>query len=211
MQQKSPARVAVSGLANTRWSFSSMDPSPTFKEAMDVLEPYRNYLLLLAESELNLHLRRKLDPADIVQQVFLRACNANPGFRSVEASATAGWLRTILKSTLIDAVRHYQRDRRDVRLERPIAMRLDDSAAGFERWLVGDHTSPSQRAERNEDLLRLADALAGLPPLMRDVVVRKHCRGQRIAEIAHEIGKTVPAASSLLRRGLEMLRASMEN
>ena len=83
---------------------------------------------------------------------------------------------------------------------------LDRSASGLAGWLAADQTSPSQAAERNEELLRLADALADLPEPMREVVILKHCRGQTLQEIADHLGKTVPSVASLLRRGLEALR-----
>lgn len=59
---------------------------------------------------------------------------------------------------------------------------------------------------RNEELLRLANALATLPEPMREVVVLKHLRGQTLAQIGEQIGRSVPAVASLLRRGLEELR-----
>jgi hypothetical protein len=46
---------------------------------------------------------------------------------------------------------------------------LDRSALGFAAWLATDQTSPSGRAERNEELLRMVEALADLPELMREV------------------------------------------
>jgi RNA polymerase sigma factor (sigma-70 family) len=61
-------------------------------------------------------------------------------------------------------------------------------------------------AERNEELLRLADALTALPDPQREVVVLKHLRGWTLQRMADHIGRTVPAVASLLRRGLEELR-----
>ena len=81
------------------------------------------------------------------------------------------WLRRILARTLADAVKHYERDKRDVALERSLEADLDRSASGFAAWLAADQTSPSGRAERNEELLRMVEALAELPELMREVVV----------------------------------------
>ena len=91
-------------------------------------------------------------------------------------------------------------------LERALKADLDRSASGLAGWLAADQTSPSQAAERNEELLRLADALAALPEPQREVVVLKHLRGLTLQQIADQIGRTVPAVASLLRRGLEDLR-----
>ena len=116
------------------------------------------------------------------------------------------WLRKILARTLADTVKHYLRDRRDVNLERSLEADMDRSSAGLAGGLAADQTSPSLAAQRNEELLRLADALADLPEPMREVVICKHCRGQTLQEIADHLGKTVPSVASLLRRGLEALR-----
>ena len=72
--------------------------------------------------------------------------------------------------------------------------------------MAADQTSPSQAAERNEELLRLADALTALPEPQREVVVLKHLRGQTLQQIAEHIGRSVPAVAALLRRGLAELR-----
>jgi RNA polymerase sigma-70 factor (ECF subfamily) len=103
-------------------------------------------------------------------------------------------------------VKHYHRDRRDVDLEHALEADLDRSSSGLAGWLAADHTSPSEAAARNEELLRLADALAELPEPLREVVILKHCRGLTLREIAGQLGKSRPTVASLLRRGLEALR-----
>src|SRR4029077_16691611 len=116
----------------------------------------------------------------------------------------------ILARTLADAVKHYERDKRDVALERSLEADMDRSASGFAAWLGARPNSPSGRAERNEELLRMVEALAALPDLMREVVVLKHCQGWTLPQIADRIRRSVPAVASLLRRGLEELRRRMK-
>jgi len=177
--------------------------SPNNAEA---LEPFRRYLEVLARVHLDSRLRGKLDPADLVQQTLLRACAALPEVRSQSPEVLAAWLRKILARTLADTVKHYHRDRRDVKLEQALEADLDRSSSGLAGWLATDQTSPSLAAARNEELLRLADALADLPEPQREVVILKHCRGQTLQQIADHLGRTVPSVASLLRRGLEALR-----
>jgi len=172
----------------------------------EALEPYRRYLEVLARVHLDPGLRGKLDPADIVQQTLLRACAALPELRSRSPEALSAWLRKILARTLADTVKHYHRDRRDVNLEYSLQADLDRSSSSLAGWLAADQTSPSLAAQRNEELLRLANALAELPEPQREVVILKHCRGQTLQQIADHLGKTVPSVASLLRRGLEALR-----
>jgi RNA polymerase sigma-70 factor, ECF subfamily len=172
----------------------------------EALEPFRRYLEVLARVHLDPRLRGKLDPADVAQQTLLRACAALPEVRNRSPEVLAAWLRKILARTLADTVKHYHRDRRDVNLERSLEADLDRSSSSLAGWLAADQTSPSLAAQRNEELLQLADALAELPEPQREVVILKHCRGQTLRQIADHLGRSVPSVASLLRRGLEALR-----
>jgi RNA polymerase sigma-70 factor (ECF subfamily) len=174
------------------------------------LEPYRKYLTVLAELHLDRRLRGKLDPSDVVQQAMIRAHSAWNGLRNRRPEILVAWLRRILANVLADSVRHYERDKRDVALERSIEASLDRSASGFAVWMAADQTSPSGRAERNEELLLLAEALARLPDRMREVIVLKHCQGWTLERIAQHTERTIPAVASLLRRGLAQLRQELD-
>jgi RNA polymerase sigma-70 factor, ECF subfamily len=180
------------------------------EDAEPTLEPFRKYLTLLAELHLDRRLRGKLDPSDVVQQAMLRAYSAWGGLRDRQPEVLVAWLRRILANVLADAVRHYERDKRDVALERSIEADLDRSASGFAAWLAADQTSPSGRAERNEELLLLAEALARIPDRMREVVVLKHCQGWTLERIAKHTERSVPGVASLLRRGLAELRRELD-
>lgn len=179
---------------------------PSDAEPGRVLEPFRPYLRVLAHVHLDARLRGKLDPSDVVQQTLLRAHVGMDQLRGREPGVVAAWLRKILARTLADAVRDLERAKRDVGRERSLERALDESASGLEGWLAADQSSPSERADKNEQLLRLADALCGLPDAAREAVVLKHCRGWTLAEIAAHLGRTPAAVASLLHRGLKQLR-----
>jgi RNA polymerase sigma-70 factor, ECF subfamily len=181
------------------------------RDATEILEPFRKYLLVLAELHLDRRLRGKLDPPDVVQQTLLRAYSALAELRDTRPEVLVAWLRRVLARTLADAIKHYERDKRDVALERSLEADLARSASGFAAWLAADQASPSGRAERNEELLRMVAALADIPDLMREVVVLKHCQGWTLPQIAERIGKTVPSVAALLRRGLEELRKRLNS
>jgi RNA polymerase sigma-70 factor (ECF subfamily) len=179
-------------------------------DAAAALEPYRKYLLVLAQLHLDAQLRGKLDPADLVQQTLLRAHVSFDSLRQREPGVIAAWLRSILARTLADAARYYDAGRRAVDLERSLEAQLDRSSSGMASWLAADQTSPSERAAHNEDLLRLADALAELPENQREVVSLKHLQGKPLQEIADDTGRSLAATAGLLRRGLEGLRELMQ-
>jgi RNA polymerase sigma-70 factor (ECF subfamily) len=174
------------------------------------LERYRDYLRLLARLHLDPRLKGKLDPSDVVQQTLLRAYQGLSELRGRESGAVAAWLRKILANRLADAVRDFGRAKRDVALERSVEASLAASSARLEAWLAADQSSPSEQAERNEQLLKLAEALSRLPDLQREAVILKHCHGWTLAAIAQHLGRTPAAIASLLRRGLAELRGFLD-
>jgi RNA polymerase sigma-70 factor (ECF subfamily) len=175
----------------------------------EALEPFRSYLEVLARVHLDARPRGKLDPAGVVQQMLMRAYAAWPRFKQPDRPVLTASLRRILARTLADLVKHDDRDRRDVDMERSLQADLDRSASGLAGWPAADQNSPSQAAARNEELLRMADVLASLPEPQREVVVLKHLRGWTLQRIAVHIRRTIPAVASLLRRGLEDLRSRL--
>ena len=171
------------------------------------VEDYRDYLHLLARLQLDPRLRGKLDPSDVVQQTLVKAHQNRGQFRGSTEAEQAGWLRRILANTLIDAARKYQRE---LDVQRPLEQAVDASSARLEAWLAADQSSPSERAGKQEDLLRLARALGRLPEDQRVVVEMHHLRGGSVAEIAATLGRTEAAVAGLLRRGLKKLRTLLK-
>jgi RNA polymerase sigma-70 factor (ECF subfamily) len=173
------------------------------------LERFRSYLLLLARLKLDRKLRGKLDASDVVQQTMLEAHMALESFRGDDLAAQAAWLRQILARNLANAVRDLTRAKRDVRKERSLQADLDASASRLDGWLAAEQSSPSQKMERHERALQLAEALAQLPEAQRDAVVLRHFQGLPLAEIAEQLDCTTTAVTGLLQRGLKNLRKSL--
>jgi RNA polymerase sigma-70 factor (ECF subfamily) len=169
-------------------------------------EEYRDYLRLLARMQLNARLRSKVDPSDVVQQTLLQAHQAREQFRGQSPAELAGWLRQILARNLTHQLRDHGRARRDVGRERSLETKLNESSARLEAWLAAEQSSPSQRAQRNEQLLHLAHALNDLPEAQREAVVLHYWQGMSLADIAKHLERTPAAVAGLLHRGLTQLR-----
>jgi RNA polymerase sigma-70 factor, ECF subfamily len=169
-------------------------------------ERYRSYLRLLAEAQVGRGGWTGMDASDIVQQTLLDAHKDRDHFRGRSEGERLAWFRRLLACNLADAARAQGRARRDVARNRSLEQALDESAARLEHWLAADQTSPPERAARNESIVRLADALAGLPEDNRRALVMRHCQGSSIAEISAELGRTPQAVAGLLKRGLAQLR-----
>jgi RNA polymerase sigma-70 factor (ECF subfamily) len=175
----------------------------------DDLARFREYLCLLARLEVSPRLRATIDLSGVVQQTLLDAHKA-PTRRRSEAQ-TAAWLRAILVHNLADEARRRSAGKRDVSRERSLEAAIERSASRLEGWLAAEQSSPSQRAIREEELMMMVEALAGLPDSQRRAVELHHLEGMSLAEIAGELGVTKAAVAGLLHRGLKSLRATLAN
>jgi RNA polymerase sigma-70 factor, ECF subfamily len=170
------------------------------------LERYRPYLLLLARMRLDPRLRGKLDASDVVQQTLLEAHGARGQFRGSTDAELAAWLRQILALNLSNALRDLLRDKRDVRREQSLEAAVEESSRRLDAWLVADQSSPSERADRNEQSIRLAAALAELPEAQREALTLHHLEGRPLEEVATCLGRSREAVAGLIKRGLRQLR-----
>jgi RNA polymerase sigma-70 factor (ECF subfamily) len=170
------------------------------------VEQFRSYLLLLARLHLGRQAGNRLEASDLVQQTLLDAHRQRGQFRGREPAEMAAWLRRMLACNLADAWRALNRGKRDVGRERSLEAALAESSARLEAWLAAEQSSPSQQADKNEQLLRLAEALTTLPEAQRETVVRHYWEGLSLLEVAEQMGRTPASVAGLLQRGLKALR-----
>src|SRR5687768_5565606 len=123
------------------------------------LQRYRPYLLVLARSQDNLPGE---EASDLVQKTLLLAHTQQHQLRGQTPAETAAWLKQILRRQLIDTYRQQRRLRRDVNREVPLEASVDGSFSRAEGW-AAVHSTPSQHVSRDEELLRMAEALTQLP------------------------------------------------
>jgi RNA polymerase sigma-70 factor (ECF subfamily) len=170
------------------------------------LEQYRDYLRLLARIQLGPRLQAKLDPSDVVQEAMLKAHAGRTQFRGQSETERLAWLRVILANVLADALRRFATESRKLGREQALVADLEQSSSRLECLLAADQASPSQRAIRCEELLRLAHALNCLSPDQRFVIEMHHLKGLEVAEVAKLMDRSRPAVVGLLYRGLNKLR-----
>ena len=84
--------------------------------------------------------------------------------------------------------------------------REEQSASRVNQWLAAGQSSPSQRAIRQEQELRLAKALSSLPSAQREAIELHHLRGLPLDEIGKQLDRNKGAVAALIYRGTTRLR-----
>jgi RNA polymerase sigma-70 factor (ECF subfamily) len=174
------------------------------------LEQFRTYLHLLARLQLGSRVQAKADASDIVQQTMVQAIRGLQGFRGKTEAEMAGWLRKILARQLANFFRDQGCRKRDVSREQSLEAALDESASRVTAFLAGDDSSPSEKAVRNEDVLRLTQALADLPETQREAIVLHHLEHLSLAEVSRRLDRSTTAVAGLIKRGLRRLRVRLD-
>lgn len=162
------------------------------------LERWRPYLLVVARMYLPVHLRKRIDPEDAVHDTYRKAIeNWEQCNRSLKA-----WLRKILLRHIQDLIARESAQNRDINLEKDIEF----SSCRLDAMLVADHTSPSEKAERNEEDTRLAEALARLPTHQQTVVILHRIHGMKLVEVAAHLNVSLGVVAGRLKEGVATLR-----
>ena len=169
------------------------------------LDQFRSYLYLMARAHLGPRMQQQVDASDLVQQTLMDAYARRGQFRGESDAERGAWLRQILAHNLKDALRHHHRAKRDISRQQSLEVGIDESFGRAQSWLEAKQSTPSQHAAKNEDLLRLADALTALPDIQRDAVILRHLQGMPLAEVATELDRSETAVAGLVYRGLKKL------
>ena len=167
---------------------------------------WRDYLCVLARMQLPRKLQGKLDASDIAQRTLLKAHQHADQCRAEGDAQRAAWLRRILANTLADAMREFGGAKRDASLEVSIENGLAASSTRLDAFLAAAISTPSAKAAQQEELLRLASALAQLPADQRTAIELHHLQGLAVGEVAAQLERTEASVAGLLRRGLARLR-----
>jgi RNA polymerase sigma-70 factor (ECF subfamily) len=180
-------------------------------QTQKLLQRFREYLAFVARLQTAGRSEAKLDVSGIVQQTLLEAHQAIAELAPLSEERQTAWLRRVLGNNLADEIRKITARKRDIRLEQALDASLDQSMARLGQRLPADQSSPSQCALKNEQTLRLAEALNRLPETQRQAVEWHHLLGLSLSEVAERMESTKPAVAGLLHRGLKKLRELMKD
>lgn len=169
-------------------------------------------LARLVELRLDARLRQRLDPADVVQDVWVEVVRRFEEWRGQAELPFHLWLRLIAIQALVAAQRrHLSAHMRDAMREAPQRATLSSaSASSMADAFVDSATSPTQAAVREELRRSVCAALEGLDEIDREVVAMRHFEGLTNDETAKELGIEPSAASMRFLRALVRLRPALK-
>ena len=179
-----------------------------------LLQLYRNYLTVLATTQINPRLRRRVAPSDLVQETMLAAHRDFEKFRGASEREFLAWLRQILINCLHHAVDvHVKAKKRDLRCEvsiEQVSAALDKSVIDFANALADPGPSPSAPARQREQSVALADQLAKLKPHYRDVIVLRNLQGLPFEEVAARMERKPSAVRMMWLRAIDKFKEVYE-
>lgn len=179
---------------------------------------YRNYLRMVVRTGLGPRLRERVELSDVVQEALVEVVRQFPQFTGQTEAALLGWLRRLVGQKLADLGRYHSRVKR---AGGATAVPLDaapDSGGGrggeeggrLLDMLSLSQTSPSQAVSQREQLVLLADAVAGLVDSEAEVLWLYYAEALSFEAIGQRLGLSRKSVRGIYARGLKHLKRTME-
>jgi RNA polymerase sigma-70 factor (ECF subfamily) len=175
----------------------------------ELFERHRGRLEQMVRLRLDRRLQGRLDPGDVLQEVYLDLARRFPEYIAHPTLPFYLWLRLLAGQKMVDLHRqHLGAKMRDAGLEvtlhRGALPRA--SSESLAEFLLGRLTSASRAAIRAETRLRVQEALNAMNPMDREVLVLRHFEMLSNEEAAQVLGIKPSAASNRHLRALKRLK-----
>jgi RNA polymerase sigma-70 factor (ECF subfamily) len=175
---------------------------------------HRDRLGKMVRARLHRALRGRVDPADVLQEVYL---DLEPQLAHYPGAATMPpflWLRLLTGQRLTRLHRHHlgaamRAAGREVALDGGVGGAAADSAA-LADGLVGQLTTASRAFSRAERGRLVRAAIEGLDPCDREVIALRGLEGLSNGEAAAALGLSKAAASNRYVRAMARLQSALQ-
>jgi RNA polymerase sigma-70 factor (ECF subfamily) len=170
------------------------------------MEEFRAYLETLTFIQVDPRLNSVFSMSDIIQNTLLEAWRDWQRIEALDADGRKRWLRKMLVHNLTDEIERCRAGKRDFRRKRSLEAAAEESSCRLRNWLTAEDTPPVERLVRQEEGLRLLEALSKLDPRQREALILQKYHGWKLAQIAEHLGCTTGAVAGLHAHGLKKLR-----
>jgi RNA polymerase sigma-70 factor, ECF subfamily len=179
----------------------------------EAFDAYRQRLRRIVNFRLDRRIYGRVDPDDVLQEAYLNADQRLKSLLSDRPATIFIWLRQIVNQTLADVHRRHlgaqkRTAKRDVSIHG--GWSAQSTSVSLAIHLVGELTSPSQAALRNELAAQIDAALAGMNEIDREMLALRHFEELTNSEAAQILNMTVQAASMRYVRAIRRLRQMCE-
>jgi RNA polymerase sigma-70 factor (ECF subfamily) len=174
-----------------------------------LVERHRDRLERMVALRMDRRLHGRVDPADVVQEVYLAVRGKFPQYSADPRLPFFLWLRLEVGPKLVDVHRmHLNAKMRDagqeVSLHRGALPQV--TSLSLAEHLLGKLTTPSHALIRAELKVRVQEALNGMDPNDREVLILRHFEDLSNAEAAQVLGIKPTAAVNRYVRALKRLK-----
>ncbi|MEP3481705.1 MAG: sigma-70 family RNA polymerase sigma factor [Fuerstiella sp.] len=179
----------------------------------DVFTIHRPRIWQIVHFRLNHQVRGRVDPDDVVQEVFLAAKKRLPHFVDGHFPSFFLWLRLVAGQTLSDIHRRHLTTEARSAFREALSPRTDiwgNTSACLSHRFVAHITSPSCAAVKVELIAEVRKALDSMNEIDREVLALRHFEELTNQEVATELGISQNTSSTRYMRALERLRSILE-
>lgn len=169
---------------------------------------HRDRLWRIINFRLDSRLLGRVDADDVLQEAYLAAAQRIEHYLDDSTQTFFIWLRLIANQTMIDVHRrHLGAQMRDASRDMSIhAHYAQATSMSIASQLLGNFTSPSQIAMRDEVANQLDQAIDSMEPIDREVLALRHFEELTNSEVAEVLGIQQKAASIRYVRALKRLK-----
>ena len=163
----------------------------------ELVSHHQSRIRHLIEMQLDSRLAGRVDTDDVLQEVFLDAAARIRHFVNEHSGSLFVWLRLITIQTLANVHRrHFGTKMRDVTREMSIFRSNNNATTSLALQLLGQATSPSQVAMREETAARLVAVINNMSEIDQQILQLRHFEQLTNSE-ASEVLQIQPKAASI--------------
>ena len=177
----------------------------------ELFDRHRDRLRRMVQLRLDHRLAGRVSESDVLQEAYIDALKRVDHYCEKPDQPFFGWLRLVVAQRLADVHREHTAKKRDAGKDLSIHPAGSGADSGcIAAYLLGNLSSPSGAASKNETFARLEEALEQMDPLDREVLALRHFEELSNTETAELLGIQPPAASKRYVRALARLKEILE-